>query len=508
MEFLAHYRSPYIAADEIRISPASNGLILRQDDRELQLDIEGNVESARNLLDELRMPQADVWGNLREDNATGLCRLIDQLDRLGWIKESDQQGRIQCTDEREGLDTVCNTATNWLIHAYRIIQSEQGTPASEYASALIRARNESKYLWTERNRGRLTSAAAHKISPRYRDIAEGALRLLLISWQRTSPVTLQVVTRALEGAWSAIIGQESGAEEEAWDSIGVHMADPKEVKKQVWGAMVLVVMAESGAWSSRYSKYLPKQAITGPALNVLVAAENCAERLLLELGPSPLLEVLNRQQGAIQAAPCIYLHQHFITIRYIEAILAFLRYRLREPIRDVGFRYLWEEQGHEVHELEACLQLGLTAVDVGDFAPFPLFMAYPEVLGLYAEANPLTFGLAITVAEGMPGTNKPIAQALDAQGVRGESLSTHQQIDIDLDHEQFTRRLLHHIPWIEADVAADALEDFLFVVELSQLAWWQIANYSIIRNLPRAPKAFALSPEQVLSLWGVQLNAE
>jgi hypothetical protein len=301
----------------------------------------------------------------------------------------------------------------------------------------------------------------------------------------------------------ALLRLESGENREiaSLDPLGVTMSDSQDIAHQVWAAVVLLFLSATGAWHARYPQFIPTSDLEGPGLRTLVIAETCAERLMTTLGRSPILDVIEHKMHSHRAAVGIYLHQYFITIRYVEAVLSFLRYRLRDSVRAVGFRYLFEEYGHEVHELEACRELGVPESAVRTFAPFPFFVAYPEILGLIAETDPLAFCLSITVAEGLPGANKPIVDALAAQGISGESLSAHQDIDVKLDHALFTRRLLREVPWIETTIARNAIRGFLYLVELSQLAWGQLACYAKATTHPLVPKAFGLTPSDILSLW-------
>jgi hypothetical protein len=279
------------------------------------------------------------------------------------------------------------------------------------------------------------------------------------------------------------------------------MSDARDIANQVWAAIVLLFLSAIGERPAEFPQFVPTSGLDGPGLRTLVVAETCAERLMITLGRSPILNVIEHNIHSHRAAVGVYLHQYFITIRYIEAVLSFLRYRLRNSIRAVGFRYLLEEYGHEVHELDACRELGVSESRVKSFAPLPFFVAYPEILGLIAETDPLAFCLAITVAEGLPGTNKPIVDALAAQGICGESLSSHQNIDVELNHTLFTRRLLCEVPWVEADTARNAIHKFLFMVELSQLAWSQLACYVQANEPPLVPEAFSLSHLDILSMW-------
>lgn len=501
---LHHFRSPYLHADEVAARSGLGEVVLRQGDRELNLEISGDIDSATRVLRQLRDPTSEVWSEVGRNATDGLFQLVDKLDRLGWLLEADYSGEACLSERVRGLNQLCDDAVAWLRDAWAWAADNGQHRRGALAAAVTATADLATSLWEARREGSLLTTSWSGGSGEdslSRDISARALRLSLIAWQRTSPLAVQVLSRSLR---QLLDGGSRNADDapDAWDPVGLAIADVGEVRKQVWGAVELVAMSSTTAWAARFPRHVPDQPISGPGVNVLVAGENCAEGLLLEIGTSPLFGQMSSLDGATRAARCIYQHQHFVTIRYIEAILSFLRYRLHEPVRSVGFRYLSEEQGHEVHELAACLELGLSEQDVREFAPFPLFMSYPEVLGLLAEGDPLSFCLAVTVAEGLPGTDKPLARALAASGVRADSLASHSDIDIVLDHAQFTRRLLSEVPWVTPAAAARAIANLLFVVELSQLAWVQIARYSQRSDLAVTPRAFSLSAADLFAIWG------
>src|ERR687892_707081 len=457
-----HFRRPFLAVDDIAAGPRTDEVVLRRGDRELSLDIDGDRDAAMRVLGTLRDPSSAVWGEVTRSPTVGVGQLVDQLDRCGWLLDADDSAASRVVQRVGQLESLCDEAVKWLDDAKAVADGKGEATVRRLLSTVMWAGDLAAALEDARSAGRLTAVPDPRDdggSPAP-DVAARALHLSLTSWQRTSPLTLQVVARALQRS-----------------------------------------AAGGPAWAARYPRHVPRSDVAGPGVNVLVVAEHCAERLMIELGRSPLFATMATAEGAERAARYIYQHQHFVTVRYIEAIFSFLRYRLDEPVRRVGLRYLNEEQGHESHELAACLELGLTESDVCEFAPFPLFAAYPEVLGALAERDPLSFCLAVTAAEGMPAAVKQLPGALASSGVAGVSLGTHVEIDVVLDHAQFTRRLLGTVPWVPAPLAARALADVLFVVELSQLAWRQIAGYAARSDLSPTPRPFALTPDDFFAIW-------
>ena len=464
------YQKPFLASDGVELAAAGSSIVLRDGARKLELTIDGDLESARSLIDSLRNPEADIWKEFKSGEQNGLADLLDKLDRFGWIREADKSGAAQFQSERNDFYALRDRAVSWLRSA------PIGEEALRHFSRLA------------------NDISTHRISfpekiPAGISLPHDTLELLLHSWKQTSPLALQLFASVLRDESTAL------------DSLAITMSDRDDVSKQLWSGLVLLLLCGPSSPTGRYREFVPRDDLSGPGLNVLVQAEGAAESLLNAMGPSSLLTLLDKGKLAKSAAVLVYLHQYFITIRYIEAVISFLRYRLRNPLRDLGFRYLMEEYGHEIHELEACLDLGLREDEVREFAPLPYFLAYPEVLGFIAQIDPLAFCLSVTVAEGLPGTTKPIVRALAAKGVTSPNLAAHQEIDVKLDHTLFTRRFLQTIPWVESEVARRSIERFLFVLELSQLCWSQVVRYVEHARVELVPREFDLTPAEVLSLW-------
>jgi hypothetical protein len=324
------------------------------------------------------------------------------------------------------------------------------------------------------------------------------LSLMLYRWRRTSPYTLGIV-QAIFRAAAASLDPTQTNEALDVDASDAALADPSLIGNQVWAASALAVLSAAQTNTSDYATFAPSVHRGGPGLNILAEAEAAAERLMLARGPSPLLDVIGRSVEVRKLAVGVYLHEYTMTIRYIEAIYAFLQNDLRADLRAAGTSYLLEEIGHEVHELAACRELGVLDDEIALFAPLPFFSAYPEVLGALAELDPLAFCLAVTVAEGLPGTTKPIAAALAKRGVIENSLAAHQAINERLDHTLMTRRLMRHVPWVGPASARRAIQRFLSIVELSNLCWRQLANYARVPQLPAVPLAFGISAADLLT---------
>jgi hypothetical protein len=153
MEFLNHYRRPYLAADKIEMLTHGNGVVLRQAERALELLIDGNVEAAKSALELLCCPDSAPWSTMREVPDSDIGALVDALDRLGWLGEADQSGHAQMTAEHNTLLDLLLSATNWLVAAKDAFESSetgQTQGARHYVAVLTHFRQEAGELWQDR----------------------------------------------------------------------------------------------------------------------------------------------------------------------------------------------------------------------------------------------------------------------------------------------------------------------------------------------------------------------
>jgi hypothetical protein len=498
MRELSHYRRPFLAAERVISAGEPGRFELSEGNRSLVLTVEaGDVDAACQLLEQLCQPDADAWIKLREGHHPGLAVLVDQLDRVGWVREGDDSGRAQLANEADELQELVRRATGWLVEAAPCVEAMgcDTRNSRTYAKALARFAEEAAAHLQGFSDGFGIQAVAECTNG---DIAAFALSLMLYRWRHTSPCALRIVHAAFRAAAAFLDTTQTDAPPDI-DECDAALVGPSLVGKQVWAASALALLSAAQKHVSDSVAFTPSFHRGGPGLNILIDAEAAAERLLLARGPSPLLDLIGKSVEVRKVAVGVYLHEYLITTRYIETLYAFLQNNLRADLRAEGTRYLLEEIGHEVHELEACRELGVLDHEIARFAPLPFFLAFPEVLGAVAEFDPLAFCLAVSVAEGLPGTSKPIAAALAKRGVVEKSLAVHQAIDERLDHTLMTRRLMQHVPWVEPAMARRAIRRFLIIVELSQLCWRQLANYAQVPAFPAVPIAFGMSAADLLT---------
>jgi hypothetical protein len=447
----SHFARPYLAA-RIAPGPGPGELELRDGERAMTLTIDGDVGAAASLLTALTQAGSDAWVQLGGEAPPALVALVTDLDRFGWLREADASGASR-HDTRVGrLDALVGRARRWL-------GSAGGASAPE---------------------------------PSDDNLAAAALASCRGAWRRSSPLTHRILTQLLDGASPG-----------GWDPVATAVCDPADIENQVWAALQLVVMSRCRGLDARHRRFVPATRLDGPGVNVLVMAEQCAVALLADLGAPELHRLIVEPGGAARAAPVIFQHRWYGTIRYVEATAGLLRYRLGPSLRALALQYLREEMGHELHELRMCHALGVTSSDLARFAPLALLAACPELLGVWAERRPLSFLLAMTIAEGLPGSGarlpERLAERLAADGIDTTTITAHDDMDQQLNHEMVTRTLLAQLDWVTGAAAAEATSDLLLLIEIAH-AGWQILSRYVAAGLPTTPRPFAMTADVVAGL--------
>lgn len=444
-----HFTLPYLAAT-VGAGDRPGEVELRHGEQAMVLSVEGDVDGARALLAALTEPGSEAWRHLASDAPAPLVELVAELDRHGWLREGDDSGRRRLAERAHRLDGLVDRAARWL-------------GASRHGDGG---------------------------SPHPQDLAAAVLATCRRAWRRSSPLTEQVLARVLDGV---------PADGNGWDPVAMAVCDVADVEQQVWAALQLVVTSRAGGLPSRHRAFVPPSLPDGPGVDVLVTAEHCAEAFLAELGEPELDRLLREPGGTDRAAPVVFQHRWFETIRYVEAAAGLLRFRLGAGLRGLALQYLREEMGHEVHEAHTCNELGVGDDDLAAFAPLAWFAAYPEVLGDMAERRPLSFLLAMTVAEGLPGSGRRLTERLVEHREGAADLVAHDEIDKELNHEWVTRTFLSRLDWVSGPSACEAIADLLLVVEIGHTGWQMLSRY-VAAGLPVTPTPFGMTADDVVAL--------
>jgi hypothetical protein len=437
-----HFSQPYLEAT-VGAGVRRDEVELRHGSRATALTIDGDRDAACALLQELTDPVSDVWREVWTAESPPLRALVRDLDRLGWLLESDVAGRSRTAENVRRLELTRDRAQAWLATADA---NRCPTPSDNLALRVLSA---------------------------CRD-----------TWRRSSPLTDAILRQVLDRA-------DDGDD---WHPAALAVCDVDDVAREVWTALQLDCMSQSAALVSQSGAFVPASLPDGPGINLLIEAERCAEALLSVLGESELVRLIDRPCGAKAAAPIVFQHRWYETVRYVDAAAGLLSYRLRPDLRALVLEYLREEMGHEIHEVRTCNELGVTDLELAEFAPLAWFAAYPELLATLAQQRPLSFLLSMTVAEGLPGSGRRLSERLLEQGIEASMAIDHDEIDRELNHEMVTRTMFAQLDWIDGATGCLAIADFLQIVEVAHHAW-RLLSRLVDAGLPHSPRSFEISAE-------------
>lgn len=498
---LQSYSKPHLIIDRIEVEEKAKKIKLFGRGRTLEIDFEGDAGSGTELLHKLKDSDNEIWKSLFSNSDQEFQQTVEMLDKYGWIEDDDSQGQQELALTNQGFDKIVRMASDWLDKAANELNKKDYSKFETFRLLLISFLNDTVNLLRELEKGKRSVVSVSNLpSVGNETMASKALVLTLRSWQKTSPKSLLAFGSALLINARKIPPVEKDLLEMSLplpDLSGIEDIDA--IRNQVWTASCLLLQSLNINESSQYNRIINSLIEPDSGINTVIQAEGLAELLVSSLDQSELLTVLNHKEYAHKCGCNIFLHQHFITIRYLESILSFLQYRMRTSLRNVGFQYLLEEIGHDVHEKEACIRLGLTENDILKFSPLSFFEVYSEIIAYLSELVPLSFCLSVIVAEGMPGQKKIITDKLAAQGIDDPDLAIHTELDLELNHTYYPRELMKNIRWISGKERLEAIQNFLFVLELSQLGWTQIARYAANSKLPLVPIAFQATPEMIIN---------
>ena len=90
--------------------------------------------------------------------------------------------------------------------------------------------------------------------------------------------------------------------------------------------------------------------------------------------------------------------------------------------------------------------------------------------------------MCVSVAEGMPGQRKLLADEMMNAGIGGDILGVHTEIDAKHDHSSFPRRLMAQYCYIDGRSIHAAHKELLRILELSQRGWSDLISMAETSN--------------------------
>ncbi len=478
---LAIYRRPYLAADRVERLP--DGLRLVWQDAHLELAVEGALDDAAALIETLRQPDGFAAAMAAgQDLARG-------LDRMGWVRDAEPAASPGSQGDLTG---IVARADAWIARTGQgdEIRACLRNGLAERALAL-------DPVWLSRqdlaldHLGLTVSLAA--IALHTPQALEAVRSLAAAPSDRAAPEPAAGTGRPVEGPQGSSAVSAHAVEGLVWTCVALAA---RLAGGQGAGPAVDPLTGTRPHWSASVPHALPD----GSALDGLLSAERALERLLGSGQPRLLGAVGAGGDVAQRAAGGIFLHQLEMTTRWLVSVAAWLSPAMPPRLHRAILAYMVDEVGHEDHERDACLAVGLGEADMAAFTPLPLCGAYRLALDLIARTDPFAFGLCLILAEGLPGTRKPLIPALERQGLGGHELSAHQEIDEAGDHTMVSRQILSLFGPVSGDALRASILRFLLAARLSQTGWDEVAAYAARLDLPVAPRAFGLDATGLRSL--------
>jgi heme oxygenase-like protein len=483
---LRNYRRPFLAVDPIR-KAGLDRLVVKRGATVLELETGGHFGEVTRFLNSLRSPAAAGWSSLRKGRSP-FAGVVDTLDSYGLIEDAGDAHREIARRERAELAGLSRATARWLRRALEV------APGPSLRRRLVQLRDTAARLLA-RGAGALPPAPADRSS-----LAWEVLHHQLRSWAELSPPSLAAAYLALEQALADGARRRSVAQ--ARELVALHGGGLYEVHDTRVHLNTLAQLAVLSAGPGRHRPAVAFAARPRSGLNMMVAAERITAQVLGQLGRSRYREALESGECAERLARGTFVHQYFVTNRYVEVIEPLMRRRLRAPLRRQIYRYYAEEVGHEQHELQACERLGIDAGDVTSAVPVAFFAAYPEVFAQVGEDEPLGFLLSIPVAEGLPGTTRQTLEAFRASGVidaAEKTISKHARVDESLAHATLARRVMATLPFVHPAAQRRAIQGLALMLEVNFAAWNMLHRYYADPARPMCPTFLGVSPEDLFA---------
>lgn len=489
------YRDPLLAIDQIRLLDRKVLLERRSECYEVEVQGGTSPQVALSALQSFRSAGSPQWHAVRRDVQNPWRPMLTQLDQLGLVIESDLDIASRRSQDVEYLEEACLASARW-------IRAAEGL-----ASRVAFARNAHAVMKQALKllEGRQNSNVLRHTDNFYLDV----LGRLFRHWSYDARLSLATAARALAEAFprAAEAPRLKGIANKLIEEGAGGILEPRDARMHLATMSTCLFMSASSE-SGRICTFQSYDDAWQSGTNLMIRAEHAAAAALEELGLSPFHDALLKGQISRDVAAGIYVEQFHLSRRFVEILGPIMCQRLRCGLRELVFQYYAEEVGHESFEKQAALSLGVTEDELNKSLPLPLFAAYIDLLTDMARTNPVSLLVCILVTEGFPGTRTPINDALKRAGLApsDESVTEHENVNVNLHHSTIPRLLLAEIPAIDPASQRTALADLVMMIELNHRAWQMLLGY-YTASLPfpnqwmsvpphRAAKILSLSQRQ------------
>lgn len=217
---------------------------------------------------------------------------------------------------------------------------------------------------------------------------------------------------------------------------------------------------------------------TVSGINFALMSENFIREHSIHAGESNFLKELKKPENHELLAPACYIQEYFINYRFTETIAPMISKRLNDSIKKSFTRYYEEEVGHEIYELETCINLGVTKEYLDNHLPLPLTQVFCDAFTYLSSSELLSYFTSVMITEGIPGEPSQINDVLINSTILQDSFNVasrkHEQLNIELDHQYLSRLFLSNIHSIDNAEQKKSLHILAWMLELNHRAWEEL----------------------------------
>lgn len=426
-------------------------------------DADGLDGELLTMLDALRDPRSELWMAVRDEaeDTADLIPMLRVLDHLGLIREcgpadvSRTHAAIVRAVHRWSADLGRDLAEgpDHAIATVEQLADRFAEPGMRRGAAI----EESNFF-----------ALALMLQARYLRGDAPAVLALIVAGLRAA------VRRARLGehsGWWFGIGDMPAYADDEWSCGLVELP----VVQTYLNAVGSLLREAVGPGAERRVRSHREPVVPLSGINFMLDVEADIPRLLAELGPSPILLVIEDRATARRAIKAGFLQEYLVTCRFAECLAPLLSRRFAEPLRGAVHRYFEEETGHDAFEREYCRRLGYSEQEVDDAELVPLHLAFVDILIALARESPIAVFCTSLFTEGVLSTRHMLA-SLAAQIAPDEpmlidAIGDHMPGDDAAEFRRIGRDWMSHVPLVTGRIQREVGELMAFLAELNWRRW-------------------------------------
>ena len=213
-------------------------------------------------------------------------------------------------------------------------------------------------------------------------------------------------------------------------------------------------------------------------INFALMSEEFIREYSINIGESNFLKELQKLDNHKLLVPACYIQEYFINYRFTETIAPMISKRLNTSIKKAFTQYYEEEVGHEIYELETCINLGITKEYLENHLPLPLTQVFCDAFTYLSSLEPLSYFTSVMITEGIPGEisqiNDLLINSTILQDSFNDSSRKHEQLNTELNHQYLSRLFLSKIHSLDNIEQKRSLHILAWMVELNHRAWEEL----------------------------------